>query len=164
MTKLEKTCCFTGHRDLPINQIKDIEAITASEIRTLIRDSGVCYFGVGGAIGFDTLAARVLFQIRETEYKHIKVILVYPFDGFTSRWTPAQQAEHNRLLPQYDKVVCVADRPSREAYLARDRHLVDNSAYCISYCTRQSGGTAYTVKYARQRGIEVRNVFDKMGG
>ena len=113
---------------------------------------------------YDTLAAKVLFQLREREYPHIKIILVYPFKGFTNRWTAVQQAEYERLLPQYNKVVCVSDRASREAYLARDRHLVDNSAYCISYCTRESGGTAYTVRYAKRRGVEVRNVFDKMGG
>ena len=59
--------------------------------------------------------------------------------------------------PQYDKVVCVAQRASREAYLERDRHLVDSSAYCIAYCTRNSGGTAYTVRYAHQQGVPVYN-------
>ena len=62
-----------------------------------------------------------------------------------------------RLLPQYDKTVCVAQRASREAYLERDRHLVDGSDYCIAYCNRNSGGTAYTVRYAHQQGVTVYN-------
>ena len=154
----KKTCCFTGHRDIPIDRTQEIAERTANEIRRLIVNYGVRFFGVGGAIGYDMLAARVLFRLRETEFPNIKVIIVYPFDGFTNRWSPMQKAEHLRLLTKYDKIVCVCDKPSKEAYLARDRHLVDGSAYCIAYCTRDYGGTAYTVRYARQKGVEVRNI------
>ena len=161
MTAVElrkKTCCFIGHRDIPIGKAQEIAGQTANEIRSLIVDYGVCFFGVGGAIGYDMLAARVLFRLRETGFPNIKVILVCPFDGFTSRWSPQQKADHQRLLPKYDKVVCVSDRPSKGAYLKRDRYLVDGSAYCIAYCTRDYGGTAYTLRYARQQGVEVRNI------
>ena len=154
----KKTCCFTGHRDIPMGQTQEIAERTANEVRKLIVNHGVRFFGVGGAIGYDMLAARVLFGLKETEFPNIKVILVYPFDGFTSRWPPEQKADHERLLPKYDKVVCVCNCPSKEAYLIRDRHLVDSSAYCITYCTRSYGGTAYTVRYARQQGLEIRNI------
>ena len=33
---------------------------------------------------------------------------------------------------------------------ARNRYMIDNSSLCIAYMTRQSGGTAYTVKYAQE--------------
>lgn len=151
----KKTCCFTGHRDIPADRTQEIAERTANEVRRLIVNHGVRFFGVGGAIGYDMLAARVLFKLKETEFPNIKVILVYPFDGFTARWSLSQIAAHQRLLPKYDKVVCVCDSPSREAYLARDRHLVDGSAFCIAYCTRDYGGSAYTVRYARQKGLEV---------
>lgn len=154
----QRTCCFTGHRELPSEKKREIAERTAAAIRALIADRGVRYFGVGGAIGYDTLAAELLFQIKEREFPFIKVILVCPFEGFTDRWTAEQQAAYERLLPKYDKVVCVCGRPSREAYLARDRHLVNGSAYCIAYCTRNTGGTAYTVRYAHQQRLTVRNL------
>ena len=47
-----------------------------------------------------------------------------------------------------DKIVYVSKEPSRGAYLVRDRHLVDGSRYCICYCNKPTGGTAFTVKYA----------------
>lgn len=153
-----KTCCFTGHRDLPAHKTERIAKRTEEEIRRLIVDEGICFFGVGGAIGYDTLVAEVLFQLREREFPDIKVILVYPFEGFANGWTPEQKAVYNKLLPKYDKTVCVSSRPCREAYFARNRHLVDNSAYCISYCIRRYGGTAYTVQYAKRKGLELRNV------
>lgn len=153
-----RTCCFTGHRELPRNNIPEIEKRTADEIRRLVTNCGVRFFGVGGAIGYDTLAAEVLFRLRDQEFSNIKVILVYPFDGFTDRWTREQKEDYRKRYPQYDKVVCACDRPSREAYLIRNRHLVDGSAYCIGYCTRNYGGTAYTFRYARQQGVAVCNV------
>lgn len=56
-----------------------------------------------------------------------------------------------------DKIVYVSKEPSRGAYLARGRHLVDGSRYCISYCNKPTGGTAFTVKYALERGLTVYN-------
>ena len=152
----QRTCCFTGHRAIPEKELPDILKRTEQAVRRLI-ERGVIFFGVGGAIGYDTEAAKLLFRLRATNYPQIKVILVSPFKGFTSRWSGEQRAEYARLLPQYDKAVCVAQRASREAYLARDRHLVDGSAYCIAYCTRDSGGTAYTLRYAQQKGLKIVN-------
>ena len=155
-----KTACFTGHRDIPAIEVKGVTERTERAIQRLY-DKGVRFFGVGGALGYDTLAAEVLFRLRASYMLDIKIILVYPFDGFTDRWKPAQVANHETRLPFYDKVVRVADKPSREAYLARDRHLIDSSAYCIAYQTRDSGGTAYTTRYARSLGIDVYNVAEE---
>lgn len=154
--KTLQTCCLTGHRDLPADT-RLLEARLTEAVRGRLAQ-GVRYFGVGGAVGFDTLAAEVLLNLRDTLYPQIRVIAVEPFDGFTSRWTDAQRARRQALLPRYDKRVCLLPRGSREAYLARDRYLVNNSAHCISYCNRTSGGTAYTVRYALRRGLYVENL------
>jgi len=34
---------------------------------------------------------------------------------------------------------------------------VDGSRYCISYCNKPTGSTAFTVKYALERGLTVYN-------
>ena len=91
----EKTCCFTGHRNIPDKDVQKITALTQKYIESLFQ-RGVKYFGVGGALGYDTLAAQLLFQLRETEaFRQIKIILVYPFPGFTNCWTPTQQIVYN---------------------------------------------------------------------
>lgn len=155
----ERTCCFTGHRDIPADRLQMVMTGTEAKVRELI-SQGYRYFGIGGAMGYDTIVAEMLFRLREREYPEIKIILVYPFDGFISRWSDSQQATYARLLPMYDKRVCVCKSASREAYLARDRHLIDYSSACIAYCTRQTGGTAYTIRYAAARGVPVFNVGD----
>lgn len=155
MEKHDKTCCFSGHRELPAEKVQQLATKIEKAVRDLIVKHGVCYFGVGGAIGFDTLAAKVLFQMRKSEFPQIKVILVYPFDGYTRWWTREQKREYRMLLPKYDKVVCVVDQAGKEAYLWRNRHLVDGSGYCIYYCTRKEGETAYTVADAKSRGLHM---------
>lgn len=156
--KRKQTCCFTGHRVILSDHRDLITVRTELLIRELILKNGVRYFGVGGALGFDTLAANILFRLRDNEFPQIRVILVYPFEGYTNRWTAEQQTTHALTLPKYNKRVCVARKGSREAFLARNRHLVDNSAYCISYQTHNTGGTAYTVNYALHKGLKVLNV------
>ena len=34
--------------------------------------------------------------------------------------------------------------------------MVDNADIVIAYCTRNSGGTAYTLGYAKEKGKEIR--------
>ena len=40
----------------------------------------------------------------------------------------------------------------------RNRHLVDNSSICICYLTKPTGGTAYTVNYARRCSLQILNI------
>ena len=155
----EKTCCFTGHRMIPKEKENEIVGRLDVYVKKLIA-KGVKFCGVGGAIGFDTLVSKHLFHLRDTENLDIKVILVCPFEGFTNRWNEKQQQTFDSLLPQYDKVIYKEKFASREAYLSRNRHLVDYSAYCIAYCEHDAGGTAYTVRYAIRNAVSILNIAD----
>ena len=132
---ISATCCFTGHRDLPRYE----EQKVLTRVRYLLNpllDRGVRYFGVGGAMGFDMLAAEYLLNLRDNGGKKISIISVLPFPSWRNDWPEAE---------------------GPGVYLLRDRKLVDGSAYCISYCHRTTGGTAYTVRYAMKKGIPVYN-------
>lgn len=152
-----KTCCFTGHRNIPPREMSRLETSAELAVKDLYQQ-GYRYFGVGGALGFDTAMAKLLFRLRRNGLSDIKVILVYPFADFTSRWTPIQQQEFRNLFRQYDKTVCVSETPSRDAYLARNRHLVNGSSVCIAYCVDDASGTGYTVRYALEHGLRVINL------
>ena len=153
----ENTCCFTGHRCLSPKLLLPLRSAVKSAVRGLVSE-GIIYYGVGGAVGFDTLAAETLFELRK-EYPQIRVILVYPCEGFYLRWPTAEQKRYQMLLPLYDKTVGISNVPSREAYLARNRHLVDHSAQCIAYCGCNYGGTAYTLRYAQKKNCQIQNLF-----
>ena len=80
MEKRAFTCCFTGHRELPIEKEGEIWQKTYIRVQQLL-EQGVKYFGVGGAIGFDTLAAEGMLQVK-TLNPQVKIILVLPFKGY----------------------------------------------------------------------------------
>ena len=51
------TCCCTGHRVIDRAHRDNLPALLAAELRHLIKE-GATTFLVGGAVGFDTLAAE----------------------------------------------------------------------------------------------------------
>lgn len=152
---MEQTCCFAGHREIPAGEETKIKTRVYHRIQPLIQQ-GVIYYGVGGALGFDRMMTEYLLQLRK-DNKRMKIIEVLPFEGYRAKWPQEEQARAALLDKQMDKIVYVSKEPSKGAYLARDRHLVDGSKYCICYCNKPTGGTAYTVKYALEKGLTVYN-------
>ena len=153
MTIREQTCCFTGHRDIPAGVRAPLARQLEETVRGLI-GRGIRYFGAGGALGFDTLAAQTVLGLAG-EFPHIRLILVLPCPDQTRGWPEADAAEYARIKAAAHKVVYTADRHTPGCMHRRNRHLVDHSGVCVAWCTRNTGGTAYTVDYARRQGLEV---------
>ena len=59
MSLKDQTCCFTGHRIIANEKKKAIFDKTREVVVSLI-EKGVRFFSVGGAIGYDTIAERVI--------------------------------------------------------------------------------------------------------
>jgi uncharacterized phage-like protein YoqJ len=152
----ERTACFTGHRTIPFLQRRKIEKRTEEALIEAIKQ-GYRFFGTGGALGFDTLAAQTVLRLKET-YPQIKLILVLPCLSQARGWRPEDIAEYERIKVAADKVVYTSQEYTRDCMFKRNRHLVDNSSLCIAYLTENCGGTAYTVDYARSKGLIIRNV------
>lgn len=152
----EKTACFTGHRELSLIQIPFIKRKLKKTLEELI-EKGYLYFGAGGALGFDTVAAQSVLELRK-KYSQIKLILVLPCKTQADRWPEADKEEYERIKNQADKVVYTSEEYTRDCMFKRNRYLVDYSSVCICYLKKDSGGTAYTVNYAGSRGLEIINI------
>ena len=152
----EKTCCFTGHRDLPTMEQKGIAA-KLEQIVTGLINRGIKFYGVGGARGFDTLAAQTILNLK-TNYPFIRLILVLPCLTQTQGWMTKDIAEYERIKAQADKAVYTSREYAKGCMHKRNRHLVDHSSVCVCYLTKQNGGTAYTVDYAKKHGLELINL------
>ncbi len=153
--KRAQTCCFTGHRQIPQEERKRIVDKLEGIIISLYQ-RGVCYYGAGGALGFDALAARTVLRLRES-CPGMKLILVLPCLTQTRGWRPEDVAEYEHIKAQADKVVYTAQQYTPGCMHKRNRHLVDHSGVCVCYLTREKGGTAYTVNYAKKQGLNVVN-------
>ena len=80
-----KTCCFTGHRRIPEEALPRLERRLNEELEALAA-RGVIYFGAGGALGFDTLAAEAVIRLQRTR-PQVKLILVLPSPDQTRGWS-----------------------------------------------------------------------------
>ena len=158
--KENKTCSFTGHRKIPSEQYESIAKRLKETLINLI-ENNYCYFGAGGALGFDTLAAQTVLELR-LQFLQIKLILVLPCKTQTMGWSNEDIAIYEKIKRQADKVVYTSDEYSRGCMLKRNRHLIDNSNICIAYLKENKGGTAYTVNYAKSKNIKVINISEEL--
>lgn len=156
MQTMISSCCFTGHRNISSFERTRIQEQLESEIVQLIHQ-GVYGFFCGGALGFDTLAALAVLKIREI-YTHIKLIMVLPCRDQAERWSDRNRGIYDRILNEADEVIYTAEHYYNGCMLRRNRRLVDSSDVCICYLAKTSGGTAYTIAYAKERGLRVINL------
>lgn len=149
MYVINKTCCFTGHRDIPQNEVDYLYRRLYEEIEKLIK-LGVVNYGSGGARGFDLLAANVVLELKN-KYPEIRLIMVLPCSRQTQNWNYQDKSDYDRIIKAADKIRILSNNYYEGCMLTRTRHLVDNSLYVICYKRKHKGGTAYTVDYARRK-------------
>lgn len=152
----EQTCCFTGHRKLPLGKIESIVIRLNHEIDTLI-SQGVTDFISGGAIGFDQIAASLIIAKKEMG-RDIRLIFALPCSNQDERWSKEQKKLYRGLLAEADEIVYISEEYTDDCMKKRNKHMVDRSAYCICALSYPRSGTGQTVRYARQKGIRVINV------
>lgn len=151
-----KTCCFTGHRSLSSEE----KLKAAVRLRRVIEEqikAGVVFYGAGGALGFDTLAAQTVLEMKK-EYPQLRLILVLPCENQTRGWRSEDIAAYEDIKRRSDKVVYVSREYTLDCMHRRNCHLVDHSGTCICYLTKGIGGTAYTVDYAQKKGLRIINI------
>ncbi len=149
-----KVACFSGHRKLPQDCTELQENLEKAIIELIER--GVVFFGNGGAVGFDALAATTVLKLKEN-YPHIRLVMVLPCppEQQSLKWNNEQKKRYHQILEQADKVRILLPQYTNGCMLARNRHMVDCSAYLICYLREHSGGTFYTVNYAEQKRLKI---------
>lgn len=153
-------CLFTGHRELPQGTELDSLQERTKEALRLAYFKGCRQFYVGGAMGFDMLAAIAVLNLRE-ELPGIHLILALPHFGHYQRWNKTDKAVFARILERADRVLYLSKEYCPGCMQARNRYMVDHAQYCICYCGKATGGTAYTVRYARKKGVQIVNLWEK---
>jgi uncharacterized phage-like protein YoqJ len=109
----------------------------------------------GCAIGFDTWLAEVALEL------NIHLRMYVPFKGQSSNWPEAARKKYRYLLDNAAIVYQVSEHYSKDAFLKRDRAMVDDcdEVFALLDPNKTSGGTYYTVKYAKQHNKIVTNLW-----
>lgn len=150
---LNKTCCFSGNRYIPSDDYYRIKQQLTVTIKKLIQED-IIYFGTGGAIGFDTIAAKTIIELRN-EFPNIKLILVLPCKNQAKHWNTKNKTDYDNILKLANKVVYISQDYTNDCMLKRNRHLVDNSSCCVYYNSQNGAGTSYTIQYAKSKGLKL---------
>ena len=152
----KNTCCFTGHRDISYIEKIVLKKKLKRVIDTLI-NQGIVYYKAGGALGFDTMAAQAVLKAREKN-PAVKLILVLPYLNQAERWNERDQEIYEEIKKQADEVIFTSQEYTKGCMFKRNRYLVDNSSCCICYLKKDTGGTAYTVNYAKSKDLKIINL------
>ncbi len=155
MEELCYSVCFTGHREIPEAQRALLKEALRRTLRALA-EGGTRRFLAGGALGFDTMAAQAVLDLRE-EFP-VRLVLVLPCKNQTRGWKDGDTALYENILSRADEVIYTSETYFSGCMHLRNRRLVDESEACIAYLTSDRGGTAYTVRYAERQGVEVVNL------
>ena len=157
MSNRGQTVCFTGHRQIG-EATAAVEARVTELAEGLIQQGYLC-FCAGGARGFDALASRVMLRLQE-KYPVVSLVVTLPFWNqyqHETGWTEEDIAEYHHLKAAASEGIHLQQEYSRGCYYKRNRYLVNASSVCVAYQRSNSGGTAYTVRYAAEKGLQIIN-------
>ena len=146
-----ESCCFTGHRKIPEAERSTVQKRLHQMVKALLNRE-IATFYCGGALGFDTLVAQAVLKARRF-HPQVKLILALPCRDQAEQWREADRLLYESIKRRADEVVYLSECYTRGCMFERNRYMIDHSDVCICYCTSGQGGTAYTVNYARQKGV-----------
>ena len=150
----EQTCFFTGHRQIPDAEARQIYDKTYLLCESLAEKLNIRTFICGGALGFDTLAAQAVLNLRKVR-GDICLRLMLPCKDQASKWSATDRAAYDELVHSADVVEYVSECYTPYCMHARNRAMVDASAYGVVFMRKNTGGTAYTVKYAWEQDVKL---------
>ena len=161
---IRKRCAFTGYRPqkMPFGfneqdpRCIDFKRRLYDAIEQLIQE-GYTHFLSGGALGMDMFAAEAVLELKG-KYPNILLEMVSPFDGQADRWDFRYKARHDRLFRAADKITATSHEYTKACMFRRNRYLVDNADLLLAAYDGLTGGTAMTVGYAKDLGIQVETI------
>ena len=151
-----KTACFTGHRKIPSGLRAGLSSRLSRAVEEAYTDGYRCFL-CGGALGFDTLAALAVLQAKE-KHPDILLHLALPCADQAAHWSSEDRRIYEEIRTKADRETVLSGRYFPGCMQDRNRYMVEHSSLCICYWKEPRGGTAFTVRYAVYRGLEIVNL------
>lgn len=145
-------CCLSGHRALPSGaQLERLRQNLKKTIAKLAQEE-ITLFYVGGALGFDTLAAMTVLEMK-AYFPQIRLYLALPCPEQHERWSKEDKALYEQIKEHADRVDYVSKQYTPDCMKKRNYYMVDHSCVCAYYLIHSMrSGTAQTVHYAGKQG------------
>ena len=162
------TCAFTGNRphrlpwcdDESNSECVRVKAILREKVRSLI-EQGVVLFVCGMANGADLYFAETVIALK-AEYPSVMLEGAGPYHGQERTWPRSERERYEKAIKGCDFVTVVSEHGSKWAPLKRNRYMVDKASILLSLNYAESGGSAYTERYARENKVKIIKINDNI--
>ena len=163
-----KKCCFTGYRPNKLPFDINIKDRTCNDFENLITkgilklaDESCLVFYSGMAMGFDIMCAEAVLMLKKVYNKPLKLICAIPYpeqcETFYDKW----KQRYFNILNSCDEKLIISPKYYKGCYQKRNKFMVDNSDYVLTWFNGKAGGTKNTVNYAIKKNKFVLNLNQK---
>ena len=150
-----KTCCVTGHRDLPQKEINHVKAALRKEVERAVADGFTCFMS-GFAEGVDQYFAEIVLEMRRSN-PDLELIAVIPYQKRLDNLRKKKRTYE--MLEACADIIVVREGYQPSVYSHRNRYLVEHSDRVIAvYDGREKGGTAGTIRFTHLLKKELREI------
>lgn len=159
-----KKCCFSGYRPskFPFKLKKgnaDFDLLYRNLTTTIsaIIDDDCAVFYTGMATGFDIIASEIVLELK-TQFNHLRLIAVVPFEEQEKAYSNDWKVRYDSVISSCDEVVVLSKDYHAGCYQNRNKYMVDNSDYVVTWYDGKQGGTRNTLIYAQKKKRYIVNV------
>ena len=150
-----KTCCVTGHRDIPQKEINKVKAALRREVDLAVKE-GFTRFMSGFAEGVDQYFAEIVLE-KKKKNPALELIAVIPYQKRLDNLMEKRRTYE--MLEACADVVVMQEKYHPSVYSHRNRYMAEHSDRVIAvYDGREKGGTVRTIRFAHQMKKEFREI------
>ena len=154
------TCAFTGHRNIKDKHKQALPGLLARAINYAY-EKGCRRFITGGALGFDTVAAREVLRFR-ISHPDVSLILFLPCLDQDSGWSMSQKDSYEYILSSADEVKYISENYNKSCMKKRNQAMAEECDIMIAYVSRDYSGSAQTMRIATALGKETYNLYPNL--
>lgn len=154
------TCAFTGHRNIKESHKRTLPDLLARAIGYAY-EKGCRRFIAGGAIGFDTAAAREVLRFR-LSHPDVTLILFLPCLDQDASWNAGQRDSYEYILNAADEVKYISEGYDKACMKRRNQAMAEECDIMIAYVARDRSGASQTIRMAREIGKETYNLYPEL--
>ena len=150
-------CSFTGHRRIKPSHKNALFGLLMRAVNYAY-EQGCREFFCGGAVGFDTEAARAVLLFR-IDHPDARLILLLPCQEQDDGWSYSQRDAYGYILKAADEIRYTSDYYTKNCMKIRNQALADSCDILISYLSESRSGAGQTVRMAEKQGKPVYNLY-----
>lgn len=155
-------CAFTGHRRIEPRHRDKIDALVQRAI-AFAYENGCSTFITGGALGFDTIAAKEVIRFK-LSHPDVRLEIITPCRNQSDSWSPEQISLYEYTLANADFIECVSEEYTDSCMKERNFILASRCDMMIAYVSKPYSGAAQTVRMASKAGKVIYNLYPSLDG